>query len=157
MHIRKATVDDAPAVCDVLRRSIAELCTADHRNDPEILGAWLRTKTPDNIAMWIRRADSTMFVAEECGRILAAASVVDTGETNVNYVAPEARFRGVSKALMAVLEQHAIECDNGVCVLLSTGTARRFYQSLGYVESGAPIKRFGTDGFPMRKELVVWV
>lgn len=37
MHIRDAILDDAPAACDVLRRSIAELCVADHRNDPAIL------------------------------------------------------------------------------------------------------------------------
>lgn len=37
MRIRDATPYDAIAGCKVLRRSIAELCTADHKNDPAIL------------------------------------------------------------------------------------------------------------------------
>ena len=37
--------DDAIAGCDVLKRSIAELCIADHKNDPAILARWLGNKT----------------------------------------------------------------------------------------------------------------
>jgi hypothetical protein len=36
MEIREAMTEDAPAACEVLRRSISELCVADHRNDPAI-------------------------------------------------------------------------------------------------------------------------
>jgi hypothetical protein len=43
MEIRDAVVEDALAGCDVLRRSIVELCIVDHRNDPAILGRWLST------------------------------------------------------------------------------------------------------------------
>ena len=39
VKIRDATPDDAEAACDVLRRSISELCVADHGNDPAILNA----------------------------------------------------------------------------------------------------------------------
>ena len=41
MEIRDAMPDDAIAGCDVLKRSIAELCIADHKNDPAILARWL--------------------------------------------------------------------------------------------------------------------
>jgi hypothetical protein len=44
---RRARVEDAAAACDVMRRSITELCLADHANDPTILEAWLANKTPD--------------------------------------------------------------------------------------------------------------
>jgi hypothetical protein len=45
MEIRDAMTEDAPAACDVLRRSISELCVADHGNDPTILARWLSNKT----------------------------------------------------------------------------------------------------------------
>jgi hypothetical protein len=47
MRIRNAVPEDAAAACEVMRRSIAELCVADHRNDPAILERWLANKTPD--------------------------------------------------------------------------------------------------------------
>jgi len=47
MKIRDARVVDAPAARQVLRRSIIELCVADHRNDPAILTKWLANKTPE--------------------------------------------------------------------------------------------------------------
>ena len=46
MIIRDATPADAVKACDVLRASITELCTADHRQDPDILAHWLASKTP---------------------------------------------------------------------------------------------------------------
>jgi hypothetical protein len=53
MEIRDAVAEDAPAACQVLRRSISELCVADHGNDPAILAKWLLNKTPDIVASWI--------------------------------------------------------------------------------------------------------
>ncbi len=41
MLIRRARPDEAAEICDVLRRSIAELCGADHHDDPAILRRWL--------------------------------------------------------------------------------------------------------------------
>jgi hypothetical protein len=49
MEIRDAETEDALAACQVLRRSITELCISDHRNDPTILGRWLANKTPENV------------------------------------------------------------------------------------------------------------
>lgn len=43
--IRDAKDDDAGNGCEVMRRSIAELCVADHKNDPAILGKWVGNKT----------------------------------------------------------------------------------------------------------------
>jgi hypothetical protein len=55
MQIRDAIPEDSPTACIVLKRSIAELCEADHRNDPSILVRWLGNKTHDN------------FCASSCG------------------------------------------------------------------------------------------
>jgi GNAT superfamily N-acetyltransferase len=154
MEIRAATPEDAVAACQVMRRSIAELCAADHRNDEAILTRWLGNKTPEVFASWLRRPDNSLFVAVEANRILAVGSVTDAGEINLDYVSPDARFRGVSRALLATLEARVAERGNTRCTLTSTETARRFYLASGYAESGSPLGIFGTSfGYPMSKIL----
>ena len=101
MEIRDAAIEDASAACQVLRRSISELCVADHGNDPTILTRWLSNKTPEIVASWIARPDNSLLVAVEGGTILAVTSVTDAGEITLNYVSPDARFRGVSQACLA--------------------------------------------------------
>jgi len=154
VKIRDATPEDAEAACDVLRRSISELCVADHRDDPAILGAWLGNKRPDIVAAWARQPGNSLLVAVEGDAILAVGSVTDAGEITLNYVAPDARFRGVSRALLAALEARAAERGNVRCTLTSTETAHRFYRSAGYVDDGAPTGNFGTtSGYPMSRRL----
>ena len=123
MEIRAARPEDAPAACDVMRRSIAELCVADHRNDETILKRWLGNKTPETFESWIRQPDHSLLVAVEGGNILAVGAVTDAGEITLNYVSPDARFRGVSRALLGALEARAAERGNGRCTLASTETA----------------------------------
>jgi GNAT superfamily N-acetyltransferase len=154
MQIRDAVREDAPAASTVLRRSIAELCVADHGNDPAILQRWLVNKTPDIVASWIVKPGNSVLLAVEGAAILAVGAVTDAGEITLNYVAPEARFRGVSRALLAALEARAQERGNTRCHLHSTATARRFYHAAGYVEDGPPDGKFGArGGYPMSKTL----
>jgi GNAT superfamily N-acetyltransferase len=154
MQIREALPADAAAACIVLKRSIAELCIADHRNDPSILARWLSNKTHENFCAWVNQPDNSVLVAIEDQDILAVGSVTDAGTIGLNYVSPDARFRGVSRALLRALEVRAGERGNHRCNLTSTETARRFYLSNGYVESGPPVGGFGTSsGYPMSKAL----
>jgi GNAT superfamily N-acetyltransferase len=154
MEIRDALPADAAEACEVLRRSITELCAADHHDDPVLLQRWLANKTPDNVTSWIARPDHSMLVAVEAGKILAAGSVSDAGEILMNYVSPAARFRGVSRALLAALEARAASRGNGRCTLFSTETAHRFYRSCGYVDAGEPAGKFGmASGYPMFREI----
>ena len=154
MQIRDATSDDAEAACEVLRRSISELCAADHGNDPAILSAWLGNKRPEIVAAWARQPGNSLLVAVERGAILAVGSVTDAGEITLNYVAPGARFRGVSRAMLAALEARAAGRGNARCTLTSTETAHRFYRSAGYIDDGAPTGNFGTtSGYPMYRIL----
>jgi GNAT superfamily N-acetyltransferase len=153
MEIRNAVTADAPAACAVLRRSISELCVADHGDDPTILARWLSNKTPEIVASWITAGDH-LLLAVERGIILGVGSVSDAGEITLNYVSPDARFRGVSRALLGALEALAMERGNERCTLTSTETARRFYHSNGYVEDGPPVGSFGMHcGYPMSKPL----
>ena len=97
-----------------------------------------------------------MLVAVEGRTILGVGSVTDKGDINLNYVSPDARFRGVSRGLMVALEARAMERGSVRCTLISTETARRFYLSAGYTEDGSPLRKFGTWGsYPMSKPLAV--
>ena len=155
MQIRDAVAEDAPAACEVLRRSITELCVADHRNDPGILNGWLENKTPETARSWIANATNSVLVAVECSAILAVGSITNTGVVGLNSVSPDARFRGVSRALLKALEARARKRGNTRCTLVSTETARRFYLSAGYAETAPPSETFGVRSYPMARELGV--
>jgi GNAT superfamily N-acetyltransferase len=57
--------------------------------------------------------------------------MTEAGKITLNYVAPEARFRGVSKALLRQLEADAKALGIAQSSLESTETALRFYRDLG--------------------------
>jgi N-acetylglutamate synthase-like GNAT family acetyltransferase len=133
MIVRRATIADAEQACAVLRRSIAELCGEDHGGDADLLARWLSNKTVENVRRWI--VESHFLVAEDAGQMHGCAAMTKAGKVTLNYVAPEARFRGVSKALIAELETAARALGLEECILESTKTALRFYRGLGYVRS----------------------
>jgi GNAT superfamily N-acetyltransferase len=138
----------------MIRRSIVELCIADHRNDPAILTQWLSDKTPEIFLSWINQPANSLLVAIEGDHILAVGSVTNAGEINLNYVSPDVRFRGVSRVMLGALEARAVDRGNVRCTLTSTETARRFYQDAGYVEDGPATGKFGmSSGYPMSKVL----
>lgn len=150
--IRGALPEDTPAACSVLVRSIEELCTADHRNDPDVLAHWLRNKTTEHFIGWIGQTSSSVLVAVENDKILAVGLVSDAGEIRLNDMSPDARFRGISRSMVHALEMRAALPGSRGCTLTSTGTARRFDPSNGYSEDGPPV--VGTmTGYPMSKLL----
>jgi GNAT superfamily N-acetyltransferase len=153
MEIRDAIAEDAPAACEVLRRSISELCVVDHGNDPSILAKWLLNKTPEIVTSWIGLPDDSMLVAVEGSTILAVGGITKAGHITLNYVSPDARFCGVSRALLAALEARALERDNVRCTLNSTETALQFYLANGYLIDGPPDHKHGAGGYPMSKIL----
>jgi GNAT superfamily N-acetyltransferase len=154
MLIRKASEEDAEAACVVLRRSITELCVADHQNDAATLAQWLANKTPRNVIRWVGETDNCLLVADDGGAILGVAAMRNSGRISLNYVSPESRFRGVSKALVSALEAHARQMGLDACTLESTATARQFYHSIGYADCAPAAHGFGiTLGYPMRKRL----
>lgn len=154
IEIRDARPADAALATEVLRRSISELCALDHRGDPTILARWLANKTPEIVASWIAQPGNSVLVAVEERRIVGVGSVTDQGEITLNYVSPDARFRGVSRALLGALENRARERGTEWCRLTSTETARKLYLSAGYRDDGPPIGNFGaSSGYPMSKSL----
>lgn len=155
MVVRPATAGDAEAAAQVLTRSIAELCTLDHRYDAAILDGWLANKTPDHFRAWLANPLNTIVVAEAAdGALAGVAGCTAMGEVILNYVAPDARFQGVSKAMLAWLEAHLRVRGVPAVTLTSTRTAEAFYRALGYGDAGLPT--VGRGGMPvqqMRKPL----
>ena len=114
MDIRPATRGDAAAGSRLLRRAIRALCSADHNDDPAAIAAWSANKT------------FTLNVTAPA-----------------NYVSPDARFRGVSKAMLRRMEADARAAGLTECRLESTVTAHAFYLRAGYVsrDPGDPTSR----------------
>jgi len=155
MRIRQAIAGDAEPASLILRRSITELCTLDHENDPALLASWLANKTPEKFRDWVRSADDICFVAiAEDNAILGVGLLSKAGEIKLNYVSPDNRFRGVSSALIEAMEAEAQGLGVTRITLNSTATAHRFYQAGGYKDEGKPqTGRLKVATYPMSKRV----
>ena len=152
-HVRAAKEGDAEAACQVLRRSITECCSADHNDDPALLASWLENKTPENVRQWIVDRQSCAIVAEAHGDVIGIAMMSVAGEVTLCYLAPEARFTGVGKALLAELESKARALGLSELRLNSTRTAHAFYLRNGFTDSGRAATWHGIGCTPMIKVL----
>lgn len=154
MFIRKAKKEEAGEIAALLRRSITELCVEDHSNNPAILSLWVGGKTEERLSHWIENPQSVFYVAiEEQSIVGVGAMNREASSINLNYVSPDARFRGISKRLIQTMEEELKRLGCKDCLLMSTTTARRFYLALGYLE-GPPDKGiFGHTVYPMHKRL----
>ncbi|RUP14230.1 MAG: GNAT family N-acetyltransferase [Methylobacterium sp.] len=132
MNARLATPRDAEAGSSVLRRSISELCHADHAGDPAIIAAWTANKTPDSWLAWLAQPGASLFVIERATEIIGVGMVDGGGTILLNYVAPEARYQGVSTTLLKAMEDASARRGLATCRLESTKTAQRFYIARGY-------------------------
>lgn len=155
MKIRRAVAGDAEPASLVLRRSITELCALDHEHDPALLAGWLANKTPEKFRAWAGSQDELCFVATgDEGAILGVGLLSTAGEIKLNYVSPDARFRGVSSALIDAMEMEARKLGLERVVLNSTATAHRFYQARGFKDEGPPqTGRLKDNIYPMAKIL----
>lgn len=154
MEIRPATLDDVDSICTVLRRSIEVLCTADHKNDRGIVDSWLRNMTPKDVRSWIENPKQRVLVTFEDSHIYGVGAASSEGEITLNYVSPDARFRGVSKALLQGLESYLLDYGNTISSLISSQTAHRFYVDSGYADEGPAKQWRGVNPvYLMRKEL----
>ncbi|MEF0939165.1 GNAT family N-acetyltransferase [Rhizobium sp. BR 362] len=153
--IRTAKLSDAEQAIQVLRRSITELCIFDHLGNDEIVQMWLENKTPAHFRSWVCAPDQHILVAEHDGTICAVGGAArKSGEITLNYIAPSARFQGISKRMLVALERYLQDAGHEHVILTSTATAHRFYRSVGYVDTGAPVMWGLLSGYPMAKALV---
>jgi GNAT superfamily N-acetyltransferase len=147
VSVRKANPTDIPAMSRVLTASITSLCTEDHGNDPRRLRQWTQNKSEAGVGKMMDDPAQTVWVAEISGEIAAVGAIA--GDSIVlNYVAPEHRFQGVSKALLADMEDSLRNAGTSVGKLVSTRTALGLYLSSGWLELGP-----GAGGIRMEKAL----
>lgn len=151
--IRPAGRADVPAMSRVLTASIIELCATDHGNDPEALAAWTRNKSEGGVATMLDNPDLLIFVAELDGAVSAVGAITRDGTVALNYVAPTARFRGLSKAMMARLEAELKALGFTEGRLEATATALKFYQATGWITDGPQASGRKVNGYPMKKAL----
>lgn len=117
MHItiRQALPHDAAAACDVLRRSIRELCVEDHLNDEKILDAWLENKTSENVRTWILSPGNYAVVAVRDAAVCGFALLARAGTLRLCYLLPEAQHLGVGKAMLSALKPRPCAVASSRC------------------------------------------
>ena len=152
--VRRAQRGDARQACEVVRRSIVDLCTLDHGHDAKTIEDWLANKTEANFDRWIASDQNVAVVAENEGTILGFGLLKCNGILALLYVSPAARFQGVSESMLSWLEREASKIGLDRISLESSVTAERFYRSRGYRPSGPPVSGFGlTQACPMVKNI----
>jgi putative acetyltransferase len=148
MLIRRATVDDAEAICDLHVSSIRELCAADYT--PQQIEAWAGRKRPEPYAEAMTDARETMFVAvENHGRDRLVGFVAfKESELYGLYIAPQHIRRGAGTALLGAAEA-AMRLGGVTQVKLrSTLTAVTFYLRRGYSRGDDAIARMSGVEIP---------
>ena len=136
--IRKATAEDADAACEVLVRSIKEICAPYYEDDEKILAQWLENKTPANVRRWIEFDGSYCVVAVNGKGLVVGFASIFGSEIMLNYVLPEALQQGIGKGMLHALEDQAIVSGVERITVVSTIPAKAFYERNGYVSNGAP-------------------
>jgi GNAT superfamily N-acetyltransferase len=107
VRVRQAERKDTEAAVGVLRRSITELCTPDHRGDADTITKWLANKTPENFLRWLANSDNFCVLAEANDRLVGVGLLHRSGEVRLCYLAPGAQGQGIGKAIYIVLEEKA--------------------------------------------------
>ena len=129
MIVRRATLDDADAICDVHIRSIRELCAKDYT--PQQIDSWTRYKSPENYRRGMSERGEVLFVAEIAGKIVGFSSLEKDEITSV-YIAPEGVGKGAGRALVEAAQSHARDQGVATIRLRSTITSIGFYLHMGY-------------------------
>ena len=154
VQIRDAFIEDAPAICQVVRRSISECCFNDHNNDHELLSRWLANKTAENFASWIDKNGVIALVAVNPETVIGTI-LISVNELALCYVVSEALHQGVGKMLLQAAESKALAQGTDLMRLESTKTALPFDLRNGFSIAGPSSSWAGLESQPMVKELRV--
>jgi len=140
-------------ICNLLIRTIREVCARDYNYDESVITDWLSNKTSENISKWIK-SDNLSYVVVCRDIIVGFAMLGLKGDILLNYVLPEYLNRGIGKILLNKMEQDARRCGIKAIKVNSSITAKKFYFRNGFAEIGPP-KYMGKilGEFPMRKIL----
>jgi GNAT superfamily N-acetyltransferase len=141
--VRVATTDDIDGCVALLIASITTLCAGDHLNDPPTLERWLRNKTSEHFGRWLADEENLIMVAELGSTLSGVALLKRNGTIHLCYVLPGMQRQGVGRALIRRIESEAASLGLRELALTSTGSARHFYERLGFTPNGAPNTAYG--------------
>lgn len=153
--VRPATPEDAPAAVALVRRSISELCAADHQHDPATLERWLGNKSVAFFLRWLADPSTSLVVAELEQALCGVGSLRKGGQLTMIYVLPGRQGVGVGSAILRELEAQAARWHEREISLTSSFGARAFYERHGYVSAGEAKCKFGVlTEYPYHRVLV---
>jgi predicted N-acetyltransferase YhbS len=126
VEIRRATVDDAEAVREIVLRAVRETNARDYPASViDRLAATLPEKIASKLEEW--RA----YVAVLDGRTVGTGSLNGQTVSSV-FVHPDHQGRGIGGKLMDAIEAAANAESKGVLTLQSSVTAEAFYAKRGF-------------------------
>lgn len=139
LTIRRALHDDAKGIITVHTRAIREICAKDYSEGQ--ISSWSQYLTKESL--WHQRMDRDyLWVLADEKEIMGFAHLAvmngQLGEVMGLYLLPEIKNQGWGKKLMAIVLQEARNHGLGFLSLLSTITAKTFYESLNFYESDSP-------------------
>jgi ribosomal protein S18 acetylase RimI-like enzyme len=153
LHICKATPVDAGIISRIVERSIRFGCALDHRNDAQIVAAWIHGKTIEHVEQWLSDQRLYLNVALIQDKPVGVAMAAISGKVVFCYVQPECFRRGIGQALVHELENWLIERGQALARLNSTRTSEAFYRHLGYRPCAETFSVGGLHAIPMHKAL----
>jgi len=128
MQIRKAAIDDAPAVFALRREAILAQCVGHYpKADMELWTSGTLSTT------FAQRIADHFHVAVADGQIVGTGMIdLATGKIDAVFVRPAYMGRGVGRAVMNHLEGMASTAGLRQILLESTLNAAPFYRALGF-------------------------
>ena len=136
--IRKATLDDAAALCALHKASVRSLCAGVYSADQ--IEAWLASRAADLYRNAMTVEEQTKFVAQRDGRTVGFASI--KGDTLKGLYVDPTHGRGAGRILLRTAEDHARSEGIAVLSLQATLNAVPFYERHGFVagQRGAVVR-----------------
>lgn len=152
--VRDAVPTDSEHVCNVIRRSILEVC-APYYDDESFINDWLSNKTQENTMKWIESNNAYSVVCTRSDNRIAGFGLITLdGEILLLYLVPEALYQGNGKLMLERMEKRIIREGINEIRTTSSITAKPFYKRNGFVENGPPQPAGNNEGdFPLIKKL----
>lgn len=143
---RLATLEDAPRLFEVRRRSILEL--APSGMPVEDAEAWARKLTPAGMEQKVREFEIWIT---ELGDVIAGWGAIRGDVLEQLYTAPEYAGRGVGAALLDRLEALMRGRGIGAIHAEASSNAKAFYLRRGYRQTGPQTP---VGAWPIAKQLL---
>jgi ribosomal protein S18 acetylase RimI-like enzyme len=133
--VRRATLEDSEAICNLHVASIERLCST-HYSASQIV-SWAGFMKPELYAPVILDPDRCFVVAEEARVVVGFGQLNrSAAEIEAIYVHPAHARMGIGRSLMRFLEQEAQKAGLRALRLTATLNAVEFYQRCGYTTAG---------------------